>query len=186
MGLHHALAPHQSSLAAAIRAAVVTAVFLGCAWLAAVTVQAWAVPARTVRITVPRPMTALRAHGDQVSRRQQLATSFLAGAAYFFGDAVGATTTCLGTPPQCLFEGRYSDPNHPTGYRVIVVNGDNTATIIGTDEAGGPTWTLRGVFQAGGLLIDFSPKGGPRDLLAKYEPGGIRFPDGNLWRKVGQ
>lgn len=33
-------------------------------------------------------------------------------------------------------------------------------------------------------VIDFSPKGGPKDLTAKFESGGIVFPDGNKWTKV--
>jgi len=35
-------------------------------------------------------------------------------------------------------------------------------------------------------FIDFSPKGGPEKLLAKYEDGGIVFPDGNKWTKVAR
>lgn len=35
-------------------------------------------------------------------------------------------------------------------------------------------------------FIDFSPKGGPDKLLAKYEDGGIVFPDGNKWTKVAR
>ena len=36
------------------------------------------------------------------------------------------------------------------------------------------------------MVIDFSPKGGPKDLLAKWdaERNGIAFPDGNLWSKI--
>jgi hypothetical protein len=34
------------------------------------------------------------------------------------------------------------------------------------------------------IFIDFSPKGGPRDLLGKWTGKGILFPDGNEWKKI--
>lgn len=33
------------------------------------------------------------------------------------------------------------------------------------------------------VLIDFSPKGGPKDLVGKWDVDGITFPDGNKWTK---
>jgi len=33
------------------------------------------------------------------------------------------------------------------------------------------------------VLIDFSSKGGPKDLLGKWDGDGITFPDGNKWTK---
>ena len=39
--------------------------------------------------------------------------------------------------------GRYSDPNHPEGYRAIAVRGDGSATVVGSDRAkSGVEWTL--------------------------------------------
>ena len=32
--------------------------------------------------------------------------------------------------------------------------------------------------------IDFSSKGGPKDLVGKWDGSGIVFPDGNKWTKV--
>ena len=34
------------------------------------------------------------------------------------------------------------------------------------------------------LIVDFSPKGGPKDLKANVIAGGISFPDGNTWVKT--
>ena len=34
-------------------------------------------------------------------------------------------------------------------------------------------------------MVDFSPKGGPKDVLGIYDENedGIRWPDNNLWKK---
>ena len=37
--------------------------------------------------------------------------------------------------------------------------------------------------RAGDLLLDFSSKGGPKDVLARADSIGITFPDGNVWKK---
>ena len=37
--------------------------------------------------------------------------------------------------------------------------------------------------RAGDLLLDFSAKGGPKDVLARADSIGITFPDGNVWKK---
>lgn len=35
------------------------------------------------------------------------------------------------------------------------------------------------------IVIDFSAKGGPKNVLAKTAAGGkLKFPDGNVWTKV--
>eukprot|EP00960_Hanusia_phi_P055557 763001-Hanusia_phi.AAC.8 len=36
------------------------------------------------------------------------------------------------------------------------------------------------------IFVDFSPKGGPKDLLGKWENDGIRWPDSNKWTKIVQ
>lgn len=38
----------------------------------------------------------------------------------------------------------------------------------------------------GTIFVDFSPKGGPKDLLGVYNEdlNGIKWPDGNLWTKL--
>jgi len=59
--------------------------------------------------------------------------------------------------------------------------------VKGSDktDASNP-WTLIAKTEAdGSLMIDFSPKGGPKDLKAVFSKtdNGIKFPDGNLWTK---
>jgi len=36
------------------------------------------------------------------------------------------------------------------------------------------------------IFVDFSPKGGPKDVVGKWQDGGIVFPDGNKWSKIEQ
>lgn len=77
----------------------------------------------------------------------------------------------------------YSDPNHPKGYRSITVKGSEVL-IEGNDDAPtGKAWSLVGKADGDSILIDFSPKGGPKDLLGKFDGSGIVFPDGNRWPK---
>lgn len=95
----------------------------------------------------------------------------------------------MGVPPASAAEpvaawtGRYSDPNHPRGYREVSLKG-NALTIVGRDEPEGPKWTLSATANGASAKIDFSPKGGPPNLEATLQPNGIRFPDGNLWTKM--
>ena len=81
------------------------------------------------------------------------------------------------------FNGDFTDPAHPQGYRRVLVTGFGDVEIKGSDEqrfCGGPNdtsttcanfkeFTLTGTMAKDGksLTIDFSPKGGPTDLLAK-------------------
>lgn len=87
------------------------------------------------------------------------------------------------------FSGSYSDPNHPNCQRVIKQSGSN-ALLKGTDgnpgcpaDGSGKAWELSGKVDGESILIDFQPKGGPKDLKGVWEAKnkGIRFPDGNLW-----
>ena len=94
-----------------------------------------------------------------------------------------------------VFDGDYSDPNHPSCRRSVSVSPDGlTAAVSGEDGDEGsnscanPTaWgPLRGAIDGNSIKIDFSPKGGPSDLTASYDVDGegIRFSDGNLWQKI--
>lgn len=86
------------------------------------------------------------------------------------------------------FEGDFHDPNHPEGYRKITVK-EGVCTVVGCDGPGKKEWTfvqnVIGGQMGTEMVIDFSPKGGPKDLLAKWDGArnGIAFPDGNLWAK---
>jgi len=91
------------------------------------------------------------------------------------------------------FSGSYGDPNHPNCLREVQVVSPSLADVTGTDgtpgcppDGSGRKWSLTGKIEGDSILIDFSPKGGPKNLKGVWEPSpvpGIRFPDGNLWSK---
>ena len=89
------------------------------------------------------------------------------------------------------FAGSYDDPNHPNCLREIVMLDAINAVVSGTDGApacppdgSGREWKLPGKVDGDTILVDFTPKGGPKDLKGVWEPEpvpGIRWPDGNIW-----
>jgi len=98
--------------------------------------------------------------------------------------------------------GEYTDPNHYTvgsdsfaGTRMISDHfGDNLTeriTVVGTDD-GLEYWTLFGEWtdmNTGKLVVDFSPKGGPKGLSGIFSSspkggGQIDWEDGNVWEKA--
>ena len=87
-----------------------------------------------------------------------------------------------------VFEGEYLDPNHPDGMRKVTVKG-NDVTLTGTDSKGGKEWVLKAKEESGTIFVDFSPKGGPKNLLGVFDEskgtkGGITWPDKNTWTKL--
>jgi hypothetical protein len=100
----------------------------------------------------------------------------------------------LSAPATVDVSGSYSDPNHPNCQRIIEVKkGSPTEfTLTGTD--GNPGCSVDGsglkTFQLVGkvdsesnVYVDFSPKGGPKDLKGLYDSNkrAIQWPDGNVW-----
>ena len=88
-----------------------------------------------------------------------------------------------------VFEGKYADPNHPGCARAIAADG----TVTGADGTPGclngekqTKWQLQGKIDGEKIFIDFSPKGGPKDLVGEWreDVAGVRFPDGNVWSKL--
>jgi len=105
--------------------------------------------------------------------------------------AIATSPLVSNAAPNADFSGSYKDPNHPSCLRKIEVAG-TTAQITGTDgnpgcppDGSGKAWNLVGKIDGDKLMVDFSPKGGPKDLTGKWEQEtpGIRFPDGNKWVK---
>ena len=86
-----------------------------------------------------------------------------------------------------VFVGQYNDPNHPGCLRKISSAGKDI-TIVGSDEIDGTKqWLLKATEDyPGTIFVDFSPKGGPPDLLGVYneKAGEIKWPDGNAWTKL--
>lgn len=96
----------------------------------------------------------------------------------------------------CDYIGKYTDPNHEGGFRVISLKDEmdgekRLATVVGIGGAGEPehfelpAW----INPDNSIVIDFSvpPKGGPKDFVGLWQKDGIQFiKDGNKWPKVEQ
>ena len=107
----------------------------------------------------------------------------------------GTTTTTVRTENASVFNGKYSDPNHPGCLRGIErVRSTTKAKVFGEDGTPGcqadgqketKKWELEGELRGENeILIDFSKKGGPKNLLGKWTGSGVLFPDGNTWSKL--
>ena len=111
---------------------------------------------------------------------------------------------CCSACTANIFDGNYSDPNHPGCKRTIVVLPDGqTGNVSGADAAGGegaacdgktdvPWGPLKAYItmdpppeEGGSIHVDFSPKGGPGSLKGEHSSGKITWPDGNSWRRSG-
>mmetsp|Transcript_37314 Transcript_37314/g.67103 ORF Transcript_37314/g.67103 Transcript_37314/m.67103 type:complete len:232 (-) Transcript_37314:54-749(-) len=81
-------------------------------------------------------------------------------------------------------DGIYLDSNHPKGYRVVRVKGSKVFLTL-QDDPKGDVIEIEGKKKGKNtLLIDFSSKGGPKNLAATVEDGKLVFPDGNSWLKL--
>eukprot|EP00980_Cylindrotheca_fusiformis_P025935 scaffold14920_cov63-Cylindrotheca_fusiformis.AAC.8 len=105
----------------------------------------------------------------------------------------------VGAGDPSVFCGTYSDPiNHPGGKRVITLLGnDNSRTgdyqlaqVQGGGGIGEPANYILPAVIIGdrSIIIDFSPKGGPRDLVGVLDGTNKRdikfLKDGNVWPRV--
>jgi len=88
----------------------------------------------------------------------------------------------------------YSDPNHPHCKRSIEVQGGTDAIVVsGTDgdpasgyagcppDGSGVAWQVNGSLHQDAIVVDFSPKGGPKDLTGQIVEGDIVWEDRNIW-----
>ena len=130
------------------------------------------------------------------NRKAFLQSMLTASAAVVTSTLQPITAANAATSSQAAaFLGTYSDPiNHPGGTRTITLidgasNGDyQLAQINGGGGRGEPKeYVLPAViFGDRAIVIDFSPKGGPRDFAGVLESdGSIRFiRDGNRWPRL--
>ena len=122
------------------------------------------------------------------------AAPVVVGAAFALTGYEAIDTQCFTNPSsmvavaaESILTGQYDDPNHPGCLRKITVK-DDMVTIIGSDNVdGSKQWVLKAKEDAPGVMfVDFSPKGGPSDLLGVYneKADAIKWPDGNSWTKI--
>ena len=146
---------------------------------------------------------------QQQSRRQifsSLLGAGVVGIAAVAGVPQEASATKALTGLGSVYTGDYDDPNHPDCLRQVKVvgaplKGDGTRSpfpvveVKGWDGKNGickgerpersDIWTVTGKLKTReDAVIDFSSKGGPANLSAKWDGSGIVFPDGNKWTKV--
>ena len=86
------------------------------------------------------------------------------------------------------FSGDYADPNHPNCRRQIKILDGIHVIVSGTDgdpecppDGSGKPWNLEGSVNQDRIVVDFSPKGGPKNLEGLKVSRGIKWLDGNLW-----
>lgn len=84
------------------------------------------------------------------------------------------------------YQGVFMDPNHPKGYRVLT--GDSSiGTMQLQDIPEDSIYEIPLKIETDKILIDFSVKGGPKDVTGVVGSIGgvttISFPDGNVWKK---
>lgn len=74
------------------------------------------------------------------------------------------------TAKATSIDGSFSDPFHPGCKRVITKQGDGKIKIEGSDNVDGSNpWVLFATEdEKGNILVDFSPKGGPKNILGMY------------------
>lgn len=94
---------------------------------------------------------------------------------------------------QYAFNGIFKDPKHPKGFRIIAAALNKKGSMTLEDEPDGQVFNIplkaesdeKGAIS---LAIDFSEKGGPSNVVAKFNKrdSTIHFPDGNVWTKVTQ
>ena len=76
----------------------------------------------------------------------------------------------------------YVDPNHDGAPRIIRIKKNGTLTIVGRDKPGGPKWRINGkIDKKDNAVLDFSSKGGPKNIKANITPDKVSFSDGNAW-----
>lgn len=155
-------------------------------------------------VTTSTRLDAVQQH--QLSRRDVVTTSSslvtAAATMMLIVAGVPADVRAADRPPATVssFQGVYQDPMHPLGYRVLMgeLNGKGTMTL--QDEPDDKVYTIPITSKVDTrtgrvtLTIDFSVKGGPKDVEAILnvlesrpidKATGLTFADGNRWRRAG-
>lgn len=151
-------------------------------FLCAISIALLAYPSFTVSLSSPR-------QSGVVDRRNALLGAGV-GAVTFLFPSEKAVAKESGA---AAFVGTYSDPiNHPGGKRTIKlldtkVGDYQLAEVIGGGGIGEPKNYVLPAAVIGDrtIVIDFSPKGGPRDFVGVLDGNDIKFlKDGNRWPRL--
>lgn len=131
------------------------------------------------------PPLAAHAAGDYKARADKVGYACRGNDDCGYDDS--AVARLMATPGQgdaagIRFGGTYDDPQHPGCTRKLVLAGKQVI-ITGTDEVGGKAWKVKGEPYGRALILDFSSKGGPKQVIARWNGLGLVFDDGNVWTK---
>ena len=76
------------------------------------------------------------------------------------------------------FLGRYTEPNHPQGWRQVEAADESTTKVRvkGVDAKDGAEWTAEGEVCNGELVVDFSPSGPVNQVGRLRVDGNIQWP----------
>mmetsp|Transcript_19497 Transcript_19497/g.33097 ORF Transcript_19497/g.33097 Transcript_19497/m.33097 type:complete len:218 (-) Transcript_19497:150-803(-) len=97
---------------------------------------------------------------------------------------------------KSIFNGEYSDPNHPGCERAVLAQTPTVAVINGADAVDGEgatcdgttdvSWQVPAVLDGNDIVANFSSKGGPSELKGSYnlQKTEIDWEDGNYWPKL--
>lgn len=116
--------------------------------------------------------------------------SVFAGVAAITAGLLSSTPAVAKSAGAEAFVGTFTDPiNHPGGKRTIILTGEKVgdyqlAEVQGGGGRGEPANYVLPAAVIGDrtIVIDFSPKGGPRDFVGVLDGGDIKFlRDGNRW-----
>eukprot|EP01083_Nonionella_stella_P086789 241285_1 len=116
--------------------------------------------------------------------------SAFAGVAAVTAGFLSSTPAMAKSAGAEAFVGTFTDPiNHPGGKRTIILTGEKIgdyqlAEVQGGGGRGEPANYVLPAAVIGDrtIVIDFSPKGGPRDFVGVLDKGDIKFlRDGNRW-----
>ena len=139
-------------------------------------------------------MSVLDDTTDTTSRRDMLHSMLSITSTLGILSANPSTSSAAASKGGEVFVGKYSDPNnHPGGTRSITLLdgsiGDyQLAQVRGGGGIGEPKdYTLPAIVIGNrAIIIDFSPKGGPRDFSGVIQKdGSIKFVrDGNVWPRL--
>ena len=89
--------------------------------------------------------------------------------------------TPVGAAAGIRLGGSYNDPTHNGMKRKVTLAGSK-AILDGADEDG-KSWRVMGEVRGKYMLFDFTPKGGPKSVIAEYDGVGLKLSSGEFWTK---
>jgi hypothetical protein len=128
---------------------------------------------------------ANQAANQSISRREILDGILTAAVATSVVLTIPSSAIAKNPSPLPPINGIYSDPNHLEGYRIVRALDASNALVTLQDKPNGPVISVNGKIAGTTVTLDFSAKGGPKDVVATLVGDDkLSFPDGNTWTKI--